>query len=124
MTEEPQEERKSKMFGAHWTVLGRLQDLREECHEKGEHEKCKQLDQIIEAPRRKRRAMMRGLVAEIEMRAVPIDFWNGDLSDRSEGILDLIQWLLENVDTIFALITKIIDLFSEAEGNNNSGSNE
>jgi len=101
-------------FGTQWVVMGRLQDMRDECHEKGEHEKCELLDKVLNAPRKRRRMLLRGVVTEIERRAITVDFYAQGQDDKSaKGIMDLFTWLLANGPAIFALITKLLALFSE-----------
>jgi hypothetical protein len=52
--------------------------------------------------------------AEVEERAVPIDFWDSGYGDDDDGpILRMLKWLLDgdNLGKILSFITKIIALF-------------
>lgn len=101
------------MLATQWLIMGRLQDLCDEYHDKGEHDKCDLIKQVLEAPRHQRRAMLRAVVAGVERMATPVDFYGSHEGEEEEakGILDILTWLLSNADKIIAFIKQIIELF-------------
>lgn len=108
------EEDDDMLFLRQWAIVGGLNDLRDKCHEAGKHEDCEKIDYILQAPRRKQRMMLRGLIAAVEEKATPVDFW-GEPEGGERGILDIFTWFLENIPAILEMITAIIAIFSKSE---------